>query len=289
MRPTASFICLMLLVQSVVGGCSSSRVQTSTSPTSVTRRDSTVRAVPSIGWSPEMKPGKWHYIIHDSSIISITNDSNAQARPIESTTSYTVTVTDSANLLVLNVHMDSMTVTSQRSTPRTISDTAHAQFRTVISKQNHLISPLQQLTTCTTASSPQTVRLGELLIPLPITHVNARDKWTDSSATIVCHGRVMLTESRITEYELTDSISCKQSDAVAIHRTVSSTFTGSSAEGNSHLSAGGSGTGSAILCLERSTGLLLTSSGESRLDLTATTSRGVFPFTQKTTTDIQIR
>ena len=289
MRSIHSSVCTVILLQLIAQGCSSSRVRQPSPSTTIPRSDTIASTVRSVGWNPETKSGKWHYIIRDSAIISISNDSNAQVRPIESTTSYTITITDSTSLLVLTVRMDSMIVTRRQSSPKIFSDTNHSQLHTVISKKNHLSNPSQQITTCTAGTNSPTTRLGELLIPLPTTRLNIHERWTDSSTSIVCHGRIALTESRITEYELIDSTSCKQLDAIGVHRLVSSTFTGSSAEGNNHLTAGGSGTGSAILCLQRDTGLLLSSNGESRLDLTATTSRGVFPFTQKTITDIRLQ
>jgi len=279
----------VILLQSMAVGCSSSKVRQPSPSTSVSRNDSVVSAARSFGWKPEMNPGKWHYMIRDSAIISISNDSNAQTRPIESTSSYTLTVIDSGSFLALTTRMDSMVITTQQPSPRITSDTSHPQLHTIISRQNRFRNAPQQAIACTASTTSLSARLSELLIPLPVRPLNSHEKWTDSSTTIVCHGRIALTESRVAEYELIDSTSCEQPDAISVHRTVSSTFTGTSAEGKNHLTAGGSGTASATLCLQRDTGLLLTSSGEARLDLTATTSRGVFPFTQRTITIIQLR
>jgi len=272
----------------ILQACSSTRVPVLNPPGNVPPRDTVLTVPMNAKWKPESKSGRWHYIIHDSSTVSISNDTTAQARPIESTVSYTLSFTDSADVILLTAQMDSMTVTNQKSPARITTDTIHSRLREIISKQHRPINQRQQSFSCTTASISVAARVQQLVIPLPMIEVDAHSKWADTSTVVVCHGRVALTEFRTNEFKLASSVACKQNNAISIYRTGSSSFTGASAEGTGHLNAGGMATESGILCLDRSTGLLLSSTGESRVDLTVTTSRGIFPFTQNTVTSIQL-
>ena len=240
-------------------------------------------------WSPQLGSGKRRYLIRDSSTISISNDTTARVEPIESTTIYTVSVTDSNNLLHLTGHIDSLLVNSRLST-KVRSDTSTATVSSgLISRQGHLMRVTDASSmTCSTGSLSSSSRLAELLIFLPPHPAKIGDKWSDTTSATACHGKIPLTQTAVREYELLDFSSCP-AESVRVRRTVSNTFTGSSAESTNHLSASGSGTGSSVLCLERNTGALVSSDGQSRLELTVTTTRGVFPFTQNTTTHIEPR
>src|SRR5512140_1574741 len=291
MKLTASTIHIALgtFLQLSLAACSSSSVSVPNTSTTISPKDTAATVLVSTRWKPETKVGRWHYVMHDSSIISISNDTNAQPRLIESTTDLTLTLSDTASFFVLNAQIDSMTVTNKQSLSRIPLDTTHSRWRAIVSNQHHFINRLQQSLPCSTTSASVATRVYQVLIPLPLAQVDLHDRWVDTSSAIVCHGRISLTESRINGYELINSASCEQHDAITVHQSGSSTFRGLTAEGSNHLNAGGSGTESRTLCLQRDTGLLLSSTGESRLDLTVTTDRGVFPFTQTTMTSIRQR
>lgn len=270
-------------------GCSTSHPTVSAKPASTTRADSTTPEIRSNSWAPQVSTGTWHYLIRDSSVVSINNDTTAHVEPIESTTIYTMSVADSNNSLLFTGHVDSLVVNSGLSTKSAGDTTRSTELRALISKQGQLMRISQVTpTSCAGAGNSPSLRMGELLAVLPAHPVRVGDKWSDTSSATTCHGKIPLTQTAVREYELLELSSCQRNGA-KVRRIVSEMLSGSSPETTNHLSASGSGTASAILCLDRNTGVLLASDGESRLNLTVTTIRGVFPFTQKTSTHIEAR
>jgi hypothetical protein len=272
-----------------VEACSTSHQAVSSKPPIVMRRDSSSTGASVNSWAPGLLPGKWHYLIRDSSVVSINNDTTARVEPIESTAIYTVSVSESNDSLLFRAHVDSLLVNSRISS-KSAGDTAKTlNFQGTISRQGELTSSGDTTaTTCKGAGVAPSPRVSELLTVLPAHPAHVGDKWSDTVSTITCHGKIPLRQTAVREYELLDLSSC-QRGGVKVRRVVSDTFSGSSAESANHLSASGSGTASSLLCLDRSTGALFTSDGQSRLDLTVTTTRGIFPFTQRTSTHIETR
>ena len=273
----------------VVGACSTSHSTISTKPASMPRTDSSASATRTKAWAPQVLPGSWNYLIKDSSVVSINNDTTARVEPIESRMIYTLSISDSNNILLFTGRIDSFSVNTRLSTKSAADTSKPLEFHGFTSKQGQL-TRLSQLApaTCTGTANTPGSRIGELLIVLPTNPIRVGDTWSDTSAITTCHGKIPLTQTVVREYVLLDLSSC-QRGGVKVRRVVSDTFNGSSAESVNHLSANGTGTGISLLCLDRNTGSLLISDGESRLDLTVTTMRGVFPFTQKTSTHIEAR
>jgi hypothetical protein len=240
-------------------------------------------------WTPKISKGRWQYFIRDSSTILINNDTTARVEPIESTTIYTMSIADSDNSLLVTGHVDSLLVNSRLPRKAHTDTGAVREFSGLISRQGRLVRVTDIApTACTGGSVSPLSRLTELLTFLPAHPVTIGDKWSDTTSTTICHGKIPLTQTAVREYELLDLSSCQRAGA-KIRRIVSDVFAGSSSETSNHLSASGSGTASSILCLDQATGVLLSSDGQSRLELTVTTTRGVFPFTQNTSTHIETR
>ena len=99
-------ICTMLALE----GCSTGHPTPSAKPTITTHVDSTAPEARVSTWAPEVSAGTWHYLIRDSSVISINNDTTARVEPIESTTIYTMSVADSDNSLLFTGHVDSLLI-----------------------------------------------------------------------------------------------------------------------------------------------------------------------------------
>lgn len=270
--------------------CTTSHQSVPSTPTTRTQLDTARIDSRYKSWAPQLIAIKSRYFIHDSSTISINNDTTATVVPIESTMIYSISTADSNNLLILTGHVDSLSISNALSTKTKPDTGTRPNLHIVISKQGRFLNSSQMPPiNCSTANAPSSSRIGELLIPLPHGAVKVGDKWTDTSSTISCHGKISLTHTTIREYELLDLSSCELTDAAKVRELVTDSLTGSSAENNNHLSASGFGTASSTLCLGRSTGTLLERNGQSRLELTVTTSRGVFPFTQNSHTHIKLR
>jgi hypothetical protein len=232
-----------------------------------------------------MVPATLHYLIRDSSLISIDNDTSARVEPIQALILYTISLADSSGLFVFSGRIDSLLLNSHIATKSTTNTNYQSAVHGVVSKRGRLPQPSVIPIACSSANSSPALRITELLIPLPTGSINVGEKWSDTLSTTICRGKFPLTDTAKQEYELLD-LSCSNGGA-RIHRIVVDTFTGSSTESTNYLSASGSGSGSSILCVERNTGELLESTGQSELRLTVTTTRGVFPFTQKTNTHIE--
>ena len=274
------------LVVLLSGACSTGHPPTPTTPVSASHRDSVLISGTS-GWAPRLLPGKWQYLIHDSSTISMTNDTTGHTEPIESTAIYVLSIADSENVLILTSRVDSLSVNSRLPTRKTEETSEPLELHGVLSRQGHFITTdAVAPTTCTGTSVSPSSRLQELLITLPIGAIRVGDKWSDSSSTTICHGKIPLTQMLVRNYELMESSTCQPGTA-QVRRMVSNSLTSPLAESNNHLSASGFGTATSVLCLNANTGVLLESNGESHLELTVTTSRGKFPFTQNTTTHIE--
>lgn len=285
----AILIILPSFLQITLYGCSSSIKPVPGQSTTVPTKDSTKIIARSNSWNPEMKSGTWSYIIHDSSNVYINNDTTAEVRPINSISIYTISIADTARLLILSAHIDSIVITNQHST-KVLTDTSKSSaLHTILSNRGHFSTSNETARTCAATNISILPRISELVIPLPPTQMNVGEKWTDTTTVTTCHGKIPLIETNIQEYELLDLTTCQQYDAITLHRTVSSSLSGSSVDRVNHLTASGTGIGSTTLCLQRNTGILLKSNGESRLDLTVTTIRGSFPFTQKTNTQVLLK
>ena len=271
-----------------LGACSTTHSLGTRTPPVPTRNNSVTSVSAVSSWTPQIKPGQWKYLIRDSSTVSINNDTVTRIEPIESTTIYTITLTDTSSSLVLTGHIDSLYIRTRLSN-RTRSEVSETpDIHGFVSHQGHFTETVSTSpTTVCTGNTPSPIsRISELLIPLPNHSLIVGDKWSDTSSVTICHGKIPLRQIAVREYELLDLSSC-QHNAVKVRRVVTNTFAGSSAEGSNHLSASGSGTANSILCLRQNTGALLESTGQSELQLTVTTTRGVFPFIQKTITHIE--
>ena len=275
-------VCSIFFLQ----GCSTTTPASSTVPVPSPRVDSTSTKSPSINWEPAILPGKWRYLIQDSSTVSINNDTTTRVEPIESVMHYTMGVTDSGGTLFITGQVDSLLVNSRLPGKVKTDTSVTVTFHNSISKRGHLgaVASVDEKN-CTGGNAFPVSRISELVITLPVHSLKVGDRWSDTSSTTTCHGKIPLMHRAVREYELVDLTSCNH-DGVRVQRVVSDTFTGSSTESTNHLSASGSGTSRSILCLDRNTGILLTSDGQSRIELVVTTTRGVFPFTQKTSTHI---
>jgi hypothetical protein len=286
MRTTLAIPLAILTFQA----CSTGRSPASPTSTAAPRADTVATNIKSNSWSPRITTGMWRYLIHDSSTISISNDTTSRVLPIESTMMYSISVTDIGNSFSLDSHVESLTVSAQVPLKST-SDTGRvSEFHTTLSRQDRLaITPEKAGMACTGASTSALSRVGELILSFTVTPLKVGDKWADTVSSISCHGKIPLRQQAIREYELLDLYSCLQRGAVKVRRTVADTFTGTSTESNNHLSASGSGTSTSILCLQRDTGMLIESNGQSHSDLTVVTIRGTFPFSQDIHTHIELR
>ena len=281
-------IILGILLILSAGACTPSHLPRMPTPSIPTRNDSNPTESRSDSWSPQISAGTWHYLIRDSSVISMNNDTSTRVEPVELMTVYTITIRDSNELVTANGHIDSLLLNSHLSTKPTAGTSQTAEGHEVLSRQGHTTQMNISPTVCTGGSASSVQRISELVIPLPTHPIRVGDKWSDTLSTTICRGKIPMAEISERDYELMDLSSCPRG-GVRVRQTMVATLSGSSVDSTNHLNASGSGTSNSILCLDQNTGLLVESTGESELQLNVTTTRGMFPFTQKTSTQIERR
>jgi hypothetical protein len=291
-RKTTVMQKLLAIIVSILTleACSTGHTSVKPSSNTLPRRDSTLSDLKLDSWNPHHTSGTYHYLIIDSSTVSLSNDTTSHVVPIESRMIYSLSLSERGELFDITAHVDSLSITSQLPGKNTHDTSQTSNFHTSISRQGHSTIFLQpEKIACTATTASASSRLDELIVSLPPISLKTGDKWTDTVSSISCHGKIPLIQQAVRDYELLDISSCLQQDAVKVRRTISETFTGSSAEDKNHLSASGSGTATATLCLQRKSGTILKSDADSRLDLVVITTRGSFPFTQNVHTHVEIR
>jgi hypothetical protein len=269
-------------------GCSGHRVVPSSSTPVPVQKAPVIH--PQEGWSPQMSTGARSYLVHDSSTVSIGNDT-ASSLPIEATAIYSTSLTPKGDSFYLAAAADSMTMNSHLQTSKDPQNTGnHQGFSAFISSRGR-VSGLtsQQSADCAGGMNPIATRIFELTLTYPVTEATIGSNWSDSVSTTACHGRATLLQRSIRAYKLLKFTSWKNRAVAEIQRTVSTIFSDVPNSSTNHFSITGSGTGSGILYVDRATGELLESNSQSQLAISVVTSRGVFPFTQFVTTHIEVR
>jgi hypothetical protein len=282
--------CIYASVYSLLVGCATGHPTTPVTSTTRTQRDTTIIESHKKSWAPHLIAAKLRYFIHDSSTISINGDTTVAVVPIESTMIFSVSTSDSNNLLIVNSQIDSFYVNSSRSTKTKPDTSIRSNMHMVASKEGRFLDlteagPLD----CTVVNASSPSRIGEVLIALPLNAITVGDKWSDTVSTTSCRGRIALTHRIVRQYELLDFSSCPQTNAAKVRGVITDTLVGSSTESNNHLSAHGFGNAISMICIDANTGTLLESDTQSHLELTVTTTRGAFPFIQNSNTHIELR
>ena len=235
MRLLVQTVVLAIPTLVLVGACSTSRPTTRNSPPATVASDSLhpSKSPNNNSWSPHIKEGQWRYVIQDSSTISINNDTTAHVEPVESTMIYTMVLTDSVHSLTFSGHIDSLLINSHLA-KKSRSDTSEAsEVHGFVSRQGQFTQIAKMVTACTNGSAASVSRISELLIMLPSHSLNPGDRWSDTSSTTTCHGKIPLKQIALRNYELLDLSSCPHG-GVKVRRSVSDSLTGSSVEGNNH-------------------------------------------------------
>ena len=279
--------CLVITCFPVFAACSTKSVSSATpAPTPVHQREPTIEEN---RWSPQLATGAHQYLINDSSMVSITNDTTIQPLPIISTSIYSIAIAKGGQSFTMIGRVDSSMLSSSLHTKNSADSTQSTEFKAFLSELNRMTSLPKQLVTCAQGSNPAMTRVFDLIISYPTSDAKVGDKWTDTISTTTCHGKTLLLQTTVREFRLLAFTPWKQRDAVQLQRSNTMMFSSLSEKPDDHLTASGSGSGSAVIYAERRTGFLLQSDGTSQTKLTISTTRGTFPFTQSTNTHIQLK
>ena len=273
-----------LVIASALTACSPTPRATST-PSPVTAKPAS-SPVP-LSWHPSRQPSLLRYTLQDSSVLSISSDSTTKQIPFITTAFLQLMISSIGDSFTFSGRSDSVLVHSelQKTTP---IDTMLRIFGT-ISRQGAITqvqSPANSL--CKIGIEPAIARITSLLVKIPET-ISINSRWTDSSTTIICHGKTALRQTVIRSYHvIADTIWGEHS---ALRVEDSTLLTISSVEGDStnHIFATGNGLTATVLLLDANTGALLESSSHGSVLLTISTTRGTLPFRQFSFTRIRQR
>lgn len=266
--------------------CSTGHVIDSTA-TPITRA-SVSQTISTLEWMPRMSDGVIQYTIEDSSTISMNNDSLHASR-LQSRAVYRLSFSSHADTFAVGVKIDSFMTTQHSSSMKSREDTTHKQnFQAKMLSTGHLLEITGiETSSCITGVDPLGSRILELMVAYPKRAVRVGDKWVDTVSTTTCRGKTPLMQQNVRQYELLELQNSATDGEVKVRREVTTTLTTSSSGAKDHFSASGSGSSSATLYLDRLTGILVRSEGNSQSTLTVNTSRGSYPFSQRITTSIE--
>lgn len=283
-----------LLIRTAVGAltlsaCSQQRPQTTSANPQPTRQSTAPLEVES--WTPRISSGSYTYLVNDSSIVSINNDTASRVLPIETTISYSIVIGTLGDSFSISGKVDSSKVSSPMQTRAQIRDSTRSdEIHGILTSHGQIqLSSPKQFTSCSSSSNSMVTRVYELIVPYPKNQLNAGARWSDTVSMTNCHGKTPLTQQIIRQFQVKGFTIWHDRKAVEIQRLTNIIIEGVPSEPNIHLQASGSGSGNATLFLDRATTVLLESNSQAKLTLTIVTSRGAFPFTQLTSTHTTIQ
>jgi hypothetical protein len=240
-------------------------------------------------WAPKMVSGTSRYLVIDSSTIS-TNGDSSHSSSIATTAIYNLTLATVADSLSLSVRVESLTTNSQvQIAKHSLHTDSIENFRATVSS-NGRFSPITGVlrSLCVVGVNPVATRIWELTINYPHQQLKVGDEWTDTISTTSCRGKMTLQQQNIYRYKIIDFSLQKGSDLAQIQRAVSTTFHSISTNSGNELTTTGTGSSSSVLYINRKTAMLVQSSEHSQVALTVNTTRGSYPFTQNTSTQIAL-
>lgn len=275
-------ISLISMLAILVSGCSAPINKPGSPP--ITPILEPLHAPKQFHWSPTAIAHSSQYRVNDSSTVSITNDSTGKEVLLISSIIYNLVLIQGKEL-TLNLHIDSTSTDSAR---QQVQSGLHATATLSAQRQ---IADLHSTTStsCKTGMDPRFTPLFDLIIPLSPNPATIGSQWADTSTMIICYGKITLRQRIIRNYTLLAELLQQNRPAVQLRRITVAEMEGLRSEPTDSITANGTGSGTAILFLDRDTGALLESIGTSNLSLSVITSRGIFPFRQHSKVKIETK
>lgn len=240
-------------------------------------------------WKPKLASGSNRYLITDSSTISIGTDSS-HSSSIHTATIYSLILAVLSDSLSLTARIESLTTDShlQVAKPGLLTDSIE-DFHATVSSNGRLSPITRELrSTCEIGVNPAATRIFELTINYPQRLLKVGDEWIDTISTTLCRGKTTLQQQNIYRYKIITFSTQNGFNTAQIQRTVSTTFSSLSTNPKNQLVTTGSGSSVSNLSIDRKTGMLIQSNEHSQITLTITTTRGSYPFTQNTLTQVEL-
>lgn len=203
-------------------------------------------------------------------------DTISKQKPFVSSSLYKIVIAP-GTLSTVHLHVDSTSIEQQGLQQLSSS----LDFNATISSTGEITNLYAvEPPMCKDGIDPKSTRLLDLIIPAPHLPVSLGDQWTDTSTTMICHGKTALEQQAIRSYKLLRELPWENRNTLEIESRTSIKLHGFPTDSINPITAEGGGSGIGLLTLDAETGLLLKSFSTSDLSLLITTSRGRFPVSQ---------
>lgn len=264
-----------LILVSVLTACSPAPRST---PVSSPVPIDTLPRIVRTSWHPTHRATLLHYMLQDSSVLSISSDSATKEIPFITTARLQLAISAQGDSFVFNGLIDSVLMLSELQKSASSDTSLHISGSL---SQHGGIRQIQPgiSTPCKIGITPMTTRIADLLVEIPAS-ISIGSQWIDSSTTVVCHGKIALKQIAIRTYHLTSDTTWQTHAALRIDRSTLLLISEIETDSTNHSSATGKGSMTAVLLLDPNTGELLESSSHGTVFLTISTDRGTFPFNQ---------
>lgn len=255
-----------------------------TTPTRSPTKSSIAPQPERASWQLSHRAATLHYVVHDSSVLSISTDTIAKEIPFITTAFLQLVTSALGDSFQFNARIDSSSVRSELQTKSSV-DTS-LQVSGIISHQGGIIQLHPTgISSCKVGIEPVFGRIAELFIRMP-PRIIIGSQWTDTSTAPICYGKTSLRQTSIRSYRLIADTTWQGDSALKVDRSTILSVSGLEADSSKHISATGIGSSTATLFLDRVTGEVLETLTRGIVTLTITSGRGTFPFRQISYTEV---
>lgn len=236
-------------------------------------------------WQLSHRAAILHYTVRDSSVLSISTDTIAKEIPFVTAASMQLALSALGDSFHFIAHIDSLNVHSDLQRKSSLDTSLWVSG--IISHQG-AITELQPMgiSSCKVGIEPVLGRVAELLIRMP-PRIFIGSQWTDTSTTLICHGKTPLRQISIRSYRLIADTAWQGDSALKVDQSTTLSVSGLETDSSKHISATGTGSSKATLFLDRVTGEVLESLRYGTVTLNITSERGTFPFRQTSYTELR--
>jgi hypothetical protein len=239
-------------------------------------------------WSPRHTPGAFQYEIRTEATIRLDTDTARQEKPVEQTLLYTIQLTPQGQLLRITGVVDSLSTQEQHTAAAPDSTAFRNPWHGLVTTLGR-ISPAQVDTgICQPDKQIPLQPIHEILVSHPET-MTAGTQWRDTTTTLTCRGDVAVSTTSINSYRVDGTENHRGTPALRVTRTSEVSIRGSGRESGRSVSLAGGGGGTTTLYLDQRSGMVISSSGETRSVITIRTLAGEIPFRQQVRQEVTRR
>lgn len=238
-------------------------------------------------WTPKVAGYSGHYLVTDSSVVTISSDSTSKQLPITTSTVYNLELKQVGSTLITTLATDSFALDTS-GISRTVGASRQLTANTDVRGQ---LSQLRSIgvQSCLRGIDPVLNRVYSLVTTLPRGASTLGAPWTDTLTLEICHGKATFEHQLVRHYTLMSDTVVRSRQAVVVNTAINLIIRNEPADSSHQMTAIGNGSARGVLLLDQRTGQLLEARDSSELNMTITTSRGAFPVHQQLKTHITLQ